>query len=105
MSCPLTPGRMAKLLSRKIGDTIHSATRAKHRRLPRSWDRLATLGPSGKFPCDFETRASDARDLGVASGNGHSLSKYCVTNARVIASPRPDSRRMSSADIAEKSVG
>lgn len=70
-----------------------------------SWDRMTTLHPSGLFPCDFETRAADSRDLVVVSGGGHSLSKYCVTNARVIASPRPESRRMSSADIAEKSVG
>ena len=34
-----------------------------------------------------------------------SLSKYWVTNARVMASPRPESRRMFSIDIAEKSVG
>ena len=34
-----------------------------------------------------------------------SLRRYWVASARVIASPRPERRRMSSCDIAEKSVG
>lgn len=62
-------------------------------------------------PCTWRADGTKAgRSAMVAStvgegDNGHSLSKYCVTSARVIASPRPESRRMFSTDIAEKSVG
>ena len=52
----------------------------------------------------LETRAAPSA-TGREVTHYQSLSKYWVTNARVMASPRPESRRMFSIDIAEKSVG
>ena len=60
-------------------------------------DRLATERRSAA--------SAQPRDPGAAERSHQSLSRYCVTSARVIASPRPESFRMFSSDIAEKSVG